>query len=194
MAAYRRVYDSCHLQADCQEPRSAPEPYARQLSMGSLYLFSVMMLSVLLVLCIAVWPSCLHTCCAGVCATSTTVTASTCSTCACEACPGDSRPLHSPAGATVSAVRLPPDAHAASDAVSTGGGARRSRAAAIRTDISADADGCRRCHGTACASCRSRCLHCLVTASSHRLSPRRVARRRRHPHCRRTHHSARRRS
>ena len=34
MAAYRRVYDSCHLQADCQEPGSAPEPYARQSSMG----------------------------------------------------------------------------------------------------------------------------------------------------------------
>ena len=33
-AAYRRVYDSRHLQADCQEPRSAPEPYARQSSMG----------------------------------------------------------------------------------------------------------------------------------------------------------------
>jgi len=29
MAAYRRVYDSRHLQADCQEPGSAPEPYAR---------------------------------------------------------------------------------------------------------------------------------------------------------------------
>jgi len=28
MAAYRRVYDSRHL---CQEPRSALEPYARQL-------------------------------------------------------------------------------------------------------------------------------------------------------------------
>ena len=27
MAAYRRVYDSHHLQADCQEPASAPEPY-----------------------------------------------------------------------------------------------------------------------------------------------------------------------
>ena len=26
---YRRVYDSSHLQADCQEPGSAPEPYAR---------------------------------------------------------------------------------------------------------------------------------------------------------------------
>ena len=25
MAAYRRVYDSRHLQADCQEPGSAPE-------------------------------------------------------------------------------------------------------------------------------------------------------------------------
>ena len=29
MAAYRRVYDSRHLQADCQEPGSAPGPYAR---------------------------------------------------------------------------------------------------------------------------------------------------------------------
>jgi len=28
MAAYRRLYDSRHLQADCQEPGSAPEPYA----------------------------------------------------------------------------------------------------------------------------------------------------------------------
>jgi len=28
MAAYRRVYDSRHLQADCQEAGSAPEPYA----------------------------------------------------------------------------------------------------------------------------------------------------------------------
>jgi len=27
MAAYSRVYDSRHLQADCQEPGSAPEPY-----------------------------------------------------------------------------------------------------------------------------------------------------------------------
>jgi len=34
MAAYRRVYDSRHLQADCQEPGSALEPYARQSSMG----------------------------------------------------------------------------------------------------------------------------------------------------------------
>jgi len=36
MAAYRRVYDSRHLQADCQEPGPAPEPYARQSSMGYL--------------------------------------------------------------------------------------------------------------------------------------------------------------
>jgi len=28
MAAYRRVYDPHHLQADCQEPGSAPELYA----------------------------------------------------------------------------------------------------------------------------------------------------------------------
>ena len=39
MAAYRRVYDLLHLQADCQEPGSAPEPYARQSSMGYLYIF-----------------------------------------------------------------------------------------------------------------------------------------------------------
>ena len=37
MAAYRRlVYDSCHLQADCQEPGSAPEAYAQQSSIGYL--------------------------------------------------------------------------------------------------------------------------------------------------------------
>ena len=29
VAAYRRVYDARHLQVDCQEPGSAPEPYAR---------------------------------------------------------------------------------------------------------------------------------------------------------------------
>ena len=34
MAAYRRVYDSRHLQADCQEPGSAPEPYARVIEYG----------------------------------------------------------------------------------------------------------------------------------------------------------------
>jgi len=39
MAAYRRVYDSRHLQADCQEPGSAPKPYAWQSTMGYLYLF-----------------------------------------------------------------------------------------------------------------------------------------------------------
>ena len=39
MAAYRRVYDSRRLQADCQELGSAPEPYARQSSIGYLYLF-----------------------------------------------------------------------------------------------------------------------------------------------------------
>ena len=38
-SAYRRVYDSRHLQAVCQKPVSAPEPYARQSSMGCPYLF-----------------------------------------------------------------------------------------------------------------------------------------------------------
>ena len=36
MAADRRVYDSRYLQADCQEPGSAPEPYARQSSISYL--------------------------------------------------------------------------------------------------------------------------------------------------------------
>jgi len=40
MAAYRRVYDSGHLQADCQEPGSAPEPYAPYSSMGYLFLLT----------------------------------------------------------------------------------------------------------------------------------------------------------
>ena len=34
MAAYRRVYDSRHLLADCQEPGSAPEPYALVIEYG----------------------------------------------------------------------------------------------------------------------------------------------------------------
>jgi len=37
MAAYRPVYDSRHLQADCQEPGSAPEPKAWQSSMVYLH-------------------------------------------------------------------------------------------------------------------------------------------------------------
>jgi len=40
MADYRRVYDSRHLQADCRGPGSAAEPYARQSSVGNLYLFT----------------------------------------------------------------------------------------------------------------------------------------------------------
>jgi len=39
MTAYRRVNDSRHMLADCQEPGSAPEPYARQSSVGCLYLY-----------------------------------------------------------------------------------------------------------------------------------------------------------
>jgi len=42
--------DSRHLQADCQEPGSAPEPYARQSSMGYLYLLPQW-----------VWEVCSHT-------------------------------------------------------------------------------------------------------------------------------------
>ena len=40
MAAYHQVYDSRHLQDDCQEPGLAPEPYTRQSHMGYLYVFS----------------------------------------------------------------------------------------------------------------------------------------------------------
>ena len=41
MIAYCQVYDSPHLQADCQEPESALEPYAQQSSMGYLYILTV---------------------------------------------------------------------------------------------------------------------------------------------------------
>ena len=40
MAAYHRVYDSHHLQADCQELGSAPEPYAWQSSAD--YIFALL--------------------------------------------------------------------------------------------------------------------------------------------------------
>ena len=40
MAVYHQVYDSRHLQADCQEPGSALEPYTQQSRMGYLYVFS----------------------------------------------------------------------------------------------------------------------------------------------------------
>jgi len=46
MVAYRRFYDSRHLQADCQEPGSTPEPYARHLSIGYLYLLLYMYKSI----------------------------------------------------------------------------------------------------------------------------------------------------
>jgi len=37
MAAYRQVYDKHHLQADCQQPGSAAEPYAWLSGMGYLF-------------------------------------------------------------------------------------------------------------------------------------------------------------
>jgi len=40
MAAYRPVYDSRHLQADCQEPGSAPEPYRSVIEYGLPFLAS----------------------------------------------------------------------------------------------------------------------------------------------------------
>jgi len=39
MAAYRRVYDSRHLLADCQEPGSAPEPVRSVVEYGLSLLF-----------------------------------------------------------------------------------------------------------------------------------------------------------
>jgi len=39
MAAYCQVYDSHHLQADCQEPGSAPEPYASVIEYGLPFLY-----------------------------------------------------------------------------------------------------------------------------------------------------------
>ena len=41
MAAYHQVFDSRHLQADCQEPGSAPEPYAQRSSMGYLSFYTL---------------------------------------------------------------------------------------------------------------------------------------------------------
>jgi len=41
MAAYRRVYDSHHLQADCQEPGSAPRTLRSFSSMGCLFYLSL---------------------------------------------------------------------------------------------------------------------------------------------------------
>jgi len=46
MAAYRRVYDSHHLQADCLEPRSAREPYARQSSVVVTFIFYLGLVSI----------------------------------------------------------------------------------------------------------------------------------------------------
>ena len=40
MAAYHLVCDLRQLQADCQEPRSAPEPCTRQSTMGYFYLLA----------------------------------------------------------------------------------------------------------------------------------------------------------
>ena len=44
MAAYRRVYDSRLLQADCKQPGSAREPYAWQSSTGCLLPVAVLVI------------------------------------------------------------------------------------------------------------------------------------------------------
>jgi len=41
MAAYLRVYDSRHLQADCQKLGSAPEPYARYNRVWATFTFCI---------------------------------------------------------------------------------------------------------------------------------------------------------
>jgi len=53
MAAYCQVYDSRHLQADCQEPKLALEPYARYSSIGYLtfYLLSIIAICNIAVFC-----------------------------------------------------------------------------------------------------------------------------------------------
>ena len=43
MAAYHRVYDSRHLQADCQAPGSAPEPIRSALKYGQPLPFSFLL-------------------------------------------------------------------------------------------------------------------------------------------------------
>ena len=42
MAANRRVYDSRHLQADCQEPGSAPEAYMLGNRVWATFLLSIL--------------------------------------------------------------------------------------------------------------------------------------------------------
>jgi len=49
MAAYRRVYDSRHLQADCQELGSALEPYAWSIEYGLPYIFCLTSLTIAVV-------------------------------------------------------------------------------------------------------------------------------------------------
>ena len=49
MAAYRRVYDSRHLQADCQELGSALEPYAWSVEYGLPYIFCLTSLTIAVV-------------------------------------------------------------------------------------------------------------------------------------------------
>ena len=55
MAAYRLVYDSHHLQADCEESGSAPEPYARQSSMGYHYIGIFTVAGNRLYFCVVLW-------------------------------------------------------------------------------------------------------------------------------------------
>jgi len=55
MAAYRRVYDSCHLQADCQQPGSATVFTAR--CYASAVLAMALCPSVCLSVCLSVCPS-----------------------------------------------------------------------------------------------------------------------------------------
>ena len=61
MAAYRRVYDSRHLQADCQEPGLAPEPYTLGILVWATFLLPVGLSSLLLTAKYLVrWRSNLH--------------------------------------------------------------------------------------------------------------------------------------
>jgi len=59
MAAYRRVYDSRHLQADCQEPGPAPEPYALEYGLPLSFYFILVFTITLYALLLVVLMNCL---------------------------------------------------------------------------------------------------------------------------------------
>jgi len=51
MSAYRRVYDSHHLQADCQQPGSAPEPTLGNRVWATFTFFYMLLQPVMMLMC-----------------------------------------------------------------------------------------------------------------------------------------------